>query len=177
MRNMLRRHRALRQRRGNERGDTIVEVLIAVGVLGAVLGGATVVVNRNIKTNLAAQERLQVTRLAERQVELYRVAVGQGGAFLDTPKGSFCMYITTENRAASASSDSSQCNTDAVGEPAAADDISFAVAMSESTPTFQSSAPGGKPRGKKVRVHVEWDSVYGNRKDMLDYGAEVYENN
>lgn len=176
MRNILRLPRTLRQQRSNERGDTIVEVLIAVGVLGAVLGGATVVVNRNIKTNLAAQERLQVTRLAERQVELYRVAVGQGGTFLDTPKGNFCMYITAENRAAY-TSDSSLCNTNAVGEPAGADDISFAVAMSESAPTFQSTESSGKPRGKKVRVHVEWDSIYGNRKDMLDYGAEVYENN
>ena len=45
--------------RSRQRGDTIVEVLIAIAVIGAVLGGAYVVVNNSANNNQAAQERSQ----------------------------------------------------------------------------------------------------------------------
>jgi type II secretory pathway pseudopilin PulG len=52
-----------------ERGDTIVEVLLAMAVLGMVLGTSFAIVNRSLATGRAAQERTEAQKLAEAQLE------------------------------------------------------------------------------------------------------------
>ena len=56
----------------NERGDTIMEVLICVAMLGFMLGAAFSLTNRNQLTSRASQERGEANRLAEKQVEYLR---------------------------------------------------------------------------------------------------------
>ena len=51
------------------RGDTIVEVLLAMGILAAVLGGGYVTANRAQLANQAAQERSEALKVVESQVE------------------------------------------------------------------------------------------------------------
>lgn len=77
----------------SQRGDTIVEVLIAIAVAGAVIGGAYSLVNATTKNNLAAQERSAATKVAESQVEMLRAYVGTGKSLPLT--GNFCMYETS----------------------------------------------------------------------------------
>lgn len=55
--------------RSKQRGDTIVEVLIAIVIIGVVLSGAFVAVNRNSNTSLQVQERSQAIRIVETQLE------------------------------------------------------------------------------------------------------------
>jgi Tfp pilus assembly protein PilV len=57
----------------NERGDTIVEVMISLAVLAAVMGSAYAISNRALIQSRSAQERLQATKLAERQLERLKV--------------------------------------------------------------------------------------------------------
>lgn len=53
----------------NLRGDTIVEVLIAITVVSAVLGGAFVSSNRSLNVTRQAQERGEALKLVEGQLE------------------------------------------------------------------------------------------------------------
>jgi type II secretory pathway pseudopilin PulG len=79
-------------RRLTVRGDTIVEVLIAIAVAGAALGGAYALVNANVKSNQLAQERSVAVKVAESQIELLR-------SYIEThslPTGNFCLNNSTK---------------------------------------------------------------------------------
>lgn len=58
----------------SNRGDTIVEVLIAIAVVSLVLAGAFVSSNRSLKATRTAQERGEALKLAESQVEQIKLA-------------------------------------------------------------------------------------------------------
>jgi type II secretory pathway pseudopilin PulG len=73
-------------RKLSQAGDTIVEVLIAIAVAGAVLGGAYSLINSNVKSNQLAQERSNAVKIAESQLEQLRSYVGS----TSLPSGSFC---------------------------------------------------------------------------------------
>lgn len=53
----------------NQTGDTIVEVLIAVAVIGLSIGLAYGISNRSLKSARQSQERLEALKLVEGQVE------------------------------------------------------------------------------------------------------------
>jgi len=55
-----------------QRGDTIVEVLIAMSVIGLVLGASFGIANRATQTGRAAQERTEALKIAESQLELLK---------------------------------------------------------------------------------------------------------
>jgi len=55
--------------RAGERGDTIVEVLIAIAIVSLVLGGAYVTTNRSLLATRSAQERGNALKLVESQLE------------------------------------------------------------------------------------------------------------
>lgn len=52
-----------------KRGDTIVEVLLAIAIVSAVLAGAYVTTNRSLRAGRDAQEASEALELAEGQVE------------------------------------------------------------------------------------------------------------
>lgn len=52
-----------------ERGDTIVEVLFAIAVIGFVLGASYASASRSVRLGRDAQEHTQALKLAETQVE------------------------------------------------------------------------------------------------------------
>jgi prepilin-type N-terminal cleavage/methylation domain-containing protein len=56
-------------KRMSNRGDTIIEVLLAIAIVGSVLTGAFVAINRSMNASQQAQERSQATKLVEIQLE------------------------------------------------------------------------------------------------------------
>lgn len=98
-------YNALRQK-----GDTIIEVLIAMSVVGLVLGAAFGITNRAVLTGRAAQERTDALKLAESQLELLKVyakdSTFNGGLF-----SSFCIDqgATSAGVAAVDSNDTAVC--------------------------------------------------------------------
>jgi prepilin-type N-terminal cleavage/methylation domain-containing protein len=60
-------HKKLKQR-----GDTMIEVLLAMAVVGLSLGIAYGIANRAIATGRNAQERTEATKLAESQIEVLK---------------------------------------------------------------------------------------------------------
>lgn len=53
----------------NHRGDTIIEVLLAIAVVSFALGGAYVSSNRSLNASRQAEERVEALKLAEGQLE------------------------------------------------------------------------------------------------------------
>jgi prepilin-type N-terminal cleavage/methylation domain-containing protein len=62
-----------RQNRRSERGDTIIEVLIAIAIASMVLATAYAITNRNLKNTQDTQEHNQSQQIAVQQIEGLRV--------------------------------------------------------------------------------------------------------
>lgn len=60
-----------------QRGDTIIEVMLAMAVIGMVLGVAYGIANRSVAIGRSAQERSEALKFAESQVELIKQYVSE----------------------------------------------------------------------------------------------------
>ncbi len=92
---MIRRLRKL-----NQAGDTIVEVLIVLAVLGLALSIAYATANRGLQQSRNAQEHSQALGIINSQVELLRSAFAkQNGAAIETQgaAGPFCLSTSGAN--------------------------------------------------------------------------------
>lgn len=63
----------------SQTGNTIVEVMIALAIIGIIIAGAYGTANRSIRITQQAQERTRASKIAEQQVELLRSFVSGGG--------------------------------------------------------------------------------------------------
>jgi type II secretory pathway pseudopilin PulG len=77
--------------RFTERGDTIVEVLLAVLIIGAVLTGAYVTANQTLNANRASQERSEALKYVEGQLEHLKANIDT----LGSQPGAFCFDKNT----------------------------------------------------------------------------------
>lgn len=75
------------------RGDTIVEVLIAVALMGVILTGAYAISNRSSTGIRQGQERAEALKIAESQVEKLKVASASTSSDIFTRTDTFCAYI------------------------------------------------------------------------------------
>lgn len=72
-----------------QRGDTIIEVLIAIAVAASVLGIVFATSARNLHAIRDVQERSEATRLVQGQIEALRYAISKAASL---PTGTpFCM--------------------------------------------------------------------------------------
>ena len=86
-----------------QKGDTIIEVLIAMAVIGLVLGGAFGLSNRATQTGRAAQERTEALKLAENQLELTKAFLSDPATYnVDGFVGPFCIDETLSTGAGNA---------------------------------------------------------------------------
>lgn len=86
-------------RRLNSKGDTIVEVLLAITVVSAVLAGAYVSTSRSLKANRAAQERAEATEFVQQQAERLKYVSSTSNAASVFASGPFCIKddLTVQN--------------------------------------------------------------------------------
>lgn len=162
----MKRTQATNQRQSRQRGDTIVEVLIALAVLGAVLGGAYVVVNRNVRSNQSSQERIQAVKVAESQFERLKIVAANDPSALSWTN--FCM-TPTNTRANTGQPD---CLVDANGVPTTAAP-NFRVLI-ERVAWVAIPGPGNSQAGSRFRATITWDAFRGTGTDSLNYYYEVY---
>lgn len=155
--------KTIRTRRvGNSRGDTIVEVLLAVAVLGAVLGSAYVIVNKNIKSSQSSQERLQAIKLAESQYEKLKIYATSNTLVFNSPD--FCLTPQNIRKLAS----DPDCTVDASGVATTADLKYRLLIHRDANVTY------GLSTGVRFKLSVMWENVRGSGDDRLDYFYEVY---
>lgn len=158
------------QTAGGQRGDTIVEVLVCLAVLGVVLGGAYVTANRNTLINQSSQERLAAVKLAETQIERLRVATASNPAVLNMASA-FCLPPTSPATAVGAGS--TLCQMTAAEAPAPAGSTPrYAVRVQRETVATVASLTS-----RRYKVTVEWDNISGSGsgRDKVDTYYEVYQ--
>ncbi len=90
----------------SEKGDTIIEVVIAMAVLGLVLGASAVLVSRTSKNMQNSQENAVALRAAQQQLEYLQFFAGAQPDNLPASSHNFCMK--DENTSAT---NSAECTT------------------------------------------------------------------
>ncbi len=149
----------LRRLADNQRGDTIVEVLIAIAVISLVLGGAYVTTNRSLQATRAAQERVNALKLAEAQIEQIKAMAANNATVL---------FGTTTS--------SPFCISKATGLPVADDDPACAVGLSgdptSAEPKFSISITRS---GNYFVLDETWVDVSGRNSDSLQMRYRVYD--
>ncbi len=79
-------------------GDTIIEVMIALAIIGLVISMSYATTQRSLKTGQAAQERIEALKVAESQVETLkamRTLTTVPNIFTTSPLDSFCVDPAT----------------------------------------------------------------------------------
>jgi len=141
----------------SQRGDTIVEVLIAIAVVSLILGGAFVLTNRSLKGTQSAQERLNAIKLVESQLEQLKnlAATDSDAIFGSSTPPSFCV----NSSGAVVSASNAGCKVGINGNPASAEPI-FNLSVSRSGNTFT--------------VRNVWNNVKGSQ-DNVEMKYRLYE--
>lgn len=77
-------------------GDTIIEVLLAMSVIGLVLGMAFGIANRSVQIGQDAQERTEALKIAESQLEIFKSEfAGSSALQARTEDAPFCLDTST----------------------------------------------------------------------------------
>ncbi len=84
--------------RFNQRGDTIVEVLVATVVISTVMAATFTLTNKATRINQAAQERTDVSNLMREQAELVKKGMVDNGRPSTTPLGQIATIVPTACR-------------------------------------------------------------------------------
>lgn len=99
-----------------QRGDTIVEVLIAILVVSSILAGAFVSARRSQSAIRQSQERVEALNVAEGQMERVKAlaqSANSGGLYGPGTEGQpFCVKLDTNERVAETGTPPSDLSTD-----------------------------------------------------------------
>jgi len=140
-----------------QRGDTIVEVLIAIAVISLVLGGAYVTTNRSLRATRSAQERGNALKLVESQIEQLKglIATNPAGVFGAGVPSPFCVYNNTI-----VDPSTGNCTVNTSGAPTTAEP-KFNLAITRS--------------GNAFTVKNNWLDVGGNQNAATQITYRVYQ--
>jgi len=137
----------------NNRGETIVEVLIVTAILGSVLTGAFSIANRTLLNTRQSQERAEAVGIAQDQIERLKTVYSNS-----TPTASrFCL---------SSSSAVEPATDPLIGDPTSTVDFSKYPAgciINNRYHTFMEY----QSANKTFIVYVNWDNALGEGQDRL----------
>jgi prepilin-type N-terminal cleavage/methylation domain-containing protein len=141
----------------HERGDTIVEVLIAIAVISLILGGAYVTTNHSLLAVRDAQEHGDALKLTESQLEQLKGVISNdpNAVFGGSAPGSFCISNVTSVSASSSPS----CTVDSSGTPTT-NQPQYRIAITRSGNTFT--------------IVNNWDTVQGNTTANIQMKYRLY---
>jgi prepilin-type N-terminal cleavage/methylation domain-containing protein len=150
-----------------QRGDTIIEVLIAMAVISLVLGGAFATTRRSQTGVLDSQEHATALKLIESQLEQLRSNASSASPAVFSGTATFCMAggsVVSSSAAMPAAS----CVQDSSGNPAAANaepGYTLLVARSNSINS-----------GYVFNVQATWDEVSGTGRGSESMTYRLYNN-
>lgn len=144
-----------------ERGDTIVEVLIAIAVISLVLGGAYVTTNRSLIATRAAEERGNALKLTESQVEQLKglAKTNPDAIFGSGTPMPFCIPPTTSLPVIATSA---ECKLGASGTPTTVQPV-YSLSINRASD------------GNTFTVTNQWVDASGRITDSLRLIYRVYE--
>ena len=157
----------------NQAGDTILEVLIAIAVVGLVLGLSYTSVNRSLKATRASQERGEAIKIAESQLEklnllsVVPVGVSDPSSIFNPTNRNFCLYsavptdLPTRVNFSSYNPDVLLENTNYSQYPPQCIDGRYYFSI-----TYQDK--GGATRNI-FKVIVRWERVSGGYDQLITY--------
>lgn len=140
-------------------GDTIVEVMLAIIVIGGTLGGAFAIANRSTKTTQANYERYQAQVIANNQAELLKQYMKK-----------------TVNHDSFNNTSGNQCINDANGEPKAGvycerPNVPYVVDVQCIDEPIATKCSNSSTYNN-YKIRVEWDSLNGGKDNVeLFYGV------
>lgn len=147
-----------------QRGDTIVEVLLAIAVVSGVLGGAYVSATKSLNNNRQAQERGEATKFVESQIERLKVAAS------DPTKG--------------ISSNDVFCIDTGINRIDFDSSMTDMPSLLADTPTIYPAACNGNSgvqyglsivrSGQTFTVRARWDGANGNNRDEVAIVYRLY---
>lgn len=140
------------------RGDTMVEVLIAIAVVALVLGGAYVTTNRSLQATRAAEERAVALKLAESQIERVKGLLAADPGSVTGATSPFCVSSASNLPVPASDAD---CAVGANGDPSSAE------------PVYHLSI--AKPTANDFVLTVQWFNVSGQGQDSLQLRYRAYE--
>ncbi|HVV25453.1 MAG TPA: type II secretion system protein [Candidatus Saccharimonadales bacterium] len=145
-----------------QRGDTIVEVMIVLAVLGLAIGISYATANRSLQNTRQAQENSQASELLESQVEQLRVST-DSRLYTNPAATTFCMINGTYTPI----NGSNPCTFSQSGSTcAAADSFCYTISISRCDAVSTTcSAPG------TFTATATWPDISGSGNDTvtLDY--------
>lgn len=163
-----------------QRGDTIIEVMVALSIMGVIIAGAYTTASRATRGAQMAQERIQAVKVAEHQTEVMREYAGR---FTDTDinnpnpalnknifiNNTFCINPRNQQVVVWASGDPSSTSMF---------DDNLAVHPSGSYPNGCISEDGRyffsvKRNGNVFTTTVRWDRIGGGR-DQVSLKSRFY---
>lgn len=154
--------RVTKNTQSSQRGDTIVEVLIAIAVISLVLAGAYATTNRSLLATRAAQERSNALKLVESQLEQIKgMASSNPDALFGTLPGAFCVAQDQ----ALVDSGNEACAVDASGAPTTTEPIYNL--------SIERDGPDGED-GYTFTVTNNWEDPSGGQNDQVRTIYRVY---
>lgn len=144
----------------NQRGDTIVEVLISIAVISLILGGAYVTTNNSLRAERGAQERTDASKLVESQIEALKNLADTGNTAMFNTSG-FC--ITDGATISTSVSTNNTCKFNATGSNNNTTQPVYYINITRNVNTFT--------------ITNTWDSIENSGgKDTVQMTYKVYEN-
>lgn len=125
-----------------QNGDTIVEVIISIAIVGLMLTTAYAITSRNNRSLVDAQERGQALKLVETQIEMLRSA------------GSFDPGTAKCFSGGSPTNTAADCKLTSNGSKAATGDVAFTLSITGSNPYV---------------IVAQWDSIISGVSNVTVY--------
>lgn len=153
----------------NQRGDTIVEVLISIAVVSMILGGAYVMTNRSLQATRSAEERGNAMKVIEAQLESIKsIASGENSDRVmgaSTPTN-FCVVPSTLTLTGAGGQ---TCAFDTLGNNNATQDPKFNISIT------RTAVNGGE--GYTFTIRNTWNSVSvkgGSGQEQATMSYRIY---
>jgi len=144
-----------------QRGDTIVEVLIAVAIAGSVLGITLATMNRNLRVSQATEEHSQGTRYAMSQLEALKKYTDDGNSL--GGRRNFCFNEANEIQTLPDTALTNDLDADPMNN------ATYNAAGVDCTQGTNLNYRIGikNQAGRKVTVYVRWEKLGGGRDQAL----------
>lgn len=143
----------------NQRGDTIVEVLISIAVISLILGGAYITTNNSLRAERGAQERTDASKLVESQIESLKNLADTGNTEIFNSSG-FC--ITGGNTVSTSVNTNGTCKFNATGSNNNSEQPVYYINITRNANTFT--------------IKSTWDSIESSGgQDTVQMVYKVYQ--